>query len=53
MAAGEDNDKLKKAEEIADECKTVSHTDRCEQAIKIGKCMEEGAIKRKMKIERK
>lgn len=46
MAAGDDKDKLKAAEEIADECKTVTNTDRCEQAIDIGKCMENGAKNR-------
>lgn len=53
MAAGDDKEKLEKAEEIAEECKEVSDPDRCEQAIKIGKCMEEGAKKRNMKVERK
>jgi PBP/GOBP family len=53
MAAGDDEKKLKQAEEIADECKTVSDPDRCEQAIKIGKCMEEGAKKREMTMDKK
>lgn len=51
MAAGDDEEKLKAAEEIGEECKTVSDSDRCEQAIKIGKCMEEGARKRNFKAE--
>jgi PBP/GOBP family len=53
QAAGDKEDMLAKAEEIAEECKTVTDPDRCEQAIKIGKCMEEGAKKRDMKVERK
>jgi hypothetical protein len=53
MAAGDDDKKLKQAEEIAEECKDKTHPDRCEQAIEIGKCMEEGAKKRDMKMERK
>lgn len=51
MACGEDAEKCKKAEEIAEECKEVTDPDRCEMAIKIGKCMEEGAVKRDMKME--
>lgn len=39
-------DAMKKIEEIADECQVVTDSDRCEQAIKIGKCMEAGAKKR-------
>lgn len=52
MGVGDDKDKLKSAEEIADECKTVTDPDRCEQAIKIGKCMEEGAKKRNLSADR-
>lgn len=48
-----DETKLDQAKEIAKECKTVKHADRCEQAIKIGKCMEDGAKERKLKLERK
>lgn len=39
-------DKMKKVEEIANECQDISHEDRCEQAILIGKCMEKEAKKR-------
>jgi hypothetical protein len=53
MAAGDDDKKMKQVEEIAEECKDKTHADRCEQAIVIGKCMEEGAKKRDMKMERK
>lgn len=51
MAAGDDKEKLQAADEIGEECKTVSDPDRCEQAIKIGKCMEAGAKKRNFKAE--
>lgn len=53
MAAGDDKDKLKAAEEIADTCKTVKHEHRCEQAILIGKCMEEEAKKKNLTAERR
>lgn len=43
MGLGGKEDKMKKVEEIADECQNVTHEDRCEQAILIGKCMEKGA----------
>lgn len=46
MGLGGKEEKMKKVEEIADECLVVAHEDRCEQAIMIGKCMEEGAKKR-------
>ena len=49
MGAGDDEEKLKAVEEIADECEPVSDPDRCELAVKIGKCMEEGAKKRNLK----
>lgn len=51
MAIGENEEKMKQAEEIAEECKDVTHEDRCEQAILIGKCMEEGAKKRDIKLQ--
>lgn len=51
MAAGDDEEMLKKMDEIARECEHVSDPDRCEQAIKIGKCLEEGAKKRGLKPE--
>lgn len=51
MAAGDEKEKLKQAEEIADECKSVYHDDRCAQAIMIGKCMEEQVKKRDLKVE--
>lgn len=51
MAAGDKEGMLEKAELIAEDCKTVSDPDRCEQAIKIGKCMEEGARTHKLTME--
>lgn len=42
---------MKKIEEIADECQLVTDEDRCEQAIKIGMCMKEGAEKRGLKAD--
>lgn len=50
-SAGEDEAKLKQMEEIADECQPVTDPDRCEQAMKIAHCMEEGAKKRKMSYD--
>ncbi|KAG5681356.1 hypothetical protein PVAND_010800 [Polypedilum vanderplanki] len=44
-----DSDK-KKADEVAEECKTVTHDDRCEAADLIWKCMVEGAKKRGVEI---
>lgn len=51
MGLGGKKDKMEKVEAIADECKDVTHEDRCEQAIMIGKCMEEGAKNRGMTPE--
>lgn len=51
MGIGEDEEKKKLVEEIAEECKTVTHEDRCEMAILIGKCMADGAEKRNLKME--
>lgn len=39
IAIGDHEEKMKQADEIAEECKEVAHEDRCEQAILIGKCM--------------
>lgn len=51
LAAGEDTDKQNAAKEIAEECKDTKHENRCEQAILIGKCMEEGAKKRNLSAD--
>jgi hypothetical protein len=51
MGVGGDEEKMKKIEEVATECEKVTDEDRCEQAIKIGKCMEEEAKKRGMTSE--
>jgi hypothetical protein len=51
IAIGEDEAKMKQADEIAEECKEVTHDDRCERAIMIGKCMEQGAKKRDIKLQ--
>lgn len=53
MAANGDEDKMKAAKEISEECKNVTDPDRCEMAIKIGKCMEEGAKKRNLSPDRR
>lgn len=53
LAAGEDTDKQNAAKEIAEECKDTKHENRCEQAILIGKCMEEGAKKRNLSADRR
>lgn len=53
MAAGDDTEKLKAAEEIADTCKTVKHEHRCEQAVLIGKCMEKEAKKKNLSADRR
>lgn len=50
IAIGENEDNLKKAEAIAEECKDVTHEDRCERAILIGKCMEQGAKNRTLTL---
>lgn len=43
MATGGDEEMTKKLSEVADACESVTHADRCEQAILIGKCMEKEA----------
>lgn len=48
MGLGGDEDKMKKVEEVATECEKVADQDRCEMAIKIGKCMQSEAEKRGM-----
>lgn len=40
--------KLQVAEEVFKECSGVADADRCELAIKLGGCVKEGAMKRKM-----
>jgi len=51
MAMGDNKDKEKDVDAIGEECMVISDPDRCEQAIKLGKCMEEGAKKRNLKPE--
>lgn len=53
MAAGDDKEKLEKAANIAKACKDVTDSDKCEQAVKLGKCMEEHAKKEGLKMEQK
>lgn len=50
MACGDNEEMCGKAKEIGEECEKVSDPDRCEQGIKIAKCMEEGAKKRNMSM---
>jgi hypothetical protein len=45
MMADQDDNKLKAAGDIAEDCKSQTDPDKCEQAIKIGMCIEEGAKK--------
>ncbi|KAG5681357.1 hypothetical protein PVAND_010801 [Polypedilum vanderplanki] len=49
MMAGDDENKRAAAEDIAEECKSKTDSDKCEQAILIGKCLEEGGKKRGFK----
>lgn len=51
MGAGEKEEKLKAAEEIADECSVISNEDLCEQAFLLAKCMHDEAVKRKLTAE--
>lgn len=53
MACGDDKEQCGKMRELAKECSTVTDPDRCEQSIKIGKCMEEGAKKKEIKMSMK
>jgi hypothetical protein len=49
MISGEDEEKKKAAPEIAAECKNEADADRCEKAVKIAKCLEQGGRKRGFK----
>lgn len=40
MVAGEDEAKQKASPEIAAACKNENDADKCEKAVKIGKCLE-------------
>lgn len=51
MAAGDNEEKVNIGKEIAKACKDIKDPDRCEMAIKIGKCMEKEAKERNLSME--
>lgn len=51
MGAGEDEKKQKEVENIAEACKNENDPDKCEKAIKIGKCLEKEGRARGFKSE--
>lgn len=49
--ATQDEEKLKKIEEVAEACKTVENPDRCEYTADLVKCFEQEGVKRGLKKE--
>lgn len=49
LATENNEEMVKTVEEIANECRPVADSDRCELAVKIMECMKAGADKRGIK----
>nr|XP_019528891.2 general odorant-binding protein 19d-like [Aedes albopictus] len=52
MMFGDDEEKMKTAEEVADECSSVENADRCQLSVDIKDCVEKGLEKRGIKMEK-
>ncbi|XP_065073206.1 general odorant-binding protein 19d [Ochlerotatus camptorhynchus] len=50
MMFKEDDEKMKIAEEVGEECSTVENEDRCQLSVDIKKCVETGLEKRGVKM---